>query len=83
MQTIRTQAGQRRRVALADGSILYVNQNTAVSIDGLRRVSLATGEVYLEVSPRQPGAVQPTVQDPTFLVKTPAAKCPPWAPTLM
>jgi tetratricopeptide (TPR) repeat protein len=51
-ETVQTSALQRRRVTLSDGSVLYVNQNTRVRIDGQRRVSLLAGEVFLEVAPR-------------------------------
>ncbi len=51
--TIKTAAGQRRRVALDDGSILYVNQKSELRVDGPREVTLAAGEAFIEVSPRQ------------------------------
>src|SRR5438876_4749076 len=37
-QSAETKAGERRRVALPDGSVLYVNQNTTVKLDDSRRV---------------------------------------------
>src|SRR6266478_5703204 len=48
-EEIHTRAGQRRRVMLPDGSILFVNQNTTVTLDTARRLTLAAGEVLLDV----------------------------------
>jgi ferric-dicitrate binding protein FerR (iron transport regulator)/tetratricopeptide (TPR) repeat protein len=61
---IRTEAGHRRRVVLPDGSVLYLNQNTVVKLDGDRHLTLTSGEVYIEVAPRGDGA--------TFAVQTPS-----------
>ena len=63
-QSIQTKATERRRVVLADGSVLYMNQNTSVRVEGERRISLAGGEVFVEVSPRGAGGER-------FVVKTP------------
>jgi hypothetical protein len=63
---VKTGAGQRRRVALPDGSVAYLNQNTAVKLDAERRLKLSAGEVYLEVAPRAPGG-----EGATFTVQTP------------
>lgn len=52
-RAFRTEAGQRRRVALPDGSILYINQKTEVKLDANRRLTLRSGEVFVEVAPRQ------------------------------
>jgi hypothetical protein len=38
---VETQAGQRRRLMLPDGSVLYMNQSTKVHISGDRRLALA------------------------------------------
>ncbi len=62
--SIQTRAGERRRVALPDGSILYVNQNTTVSLDADRSLRLTSGEVFLEVAPRD------AKTGPAFVVKT-------------
>src|SRR5207247_2347084 len=51
-QSVRTEAGQRRRVALADGSFLFLNEKTQVTLTAERRVRLDAGSVYVEVSPR-------------------------------
>src|SRR5262249_9616419 len=64
--TVRTGAGERRRLALADGSVLYFNQNTAARVLAERQVALEKGEVYVEVAPR-PQEGKPA----TFVVKTP------------
>lgn len=62
---IATGPGQRRRLQLPDGSVMYVNQNTRVRFDADRRVNLLQGEVFVEVAPRrQENAAVP------FLVKT-------------
>ncbi len=63
-ETIATQRGQRRRVALPDGSVLFINQNTTARLVADRHVRVESGEVFVEVSPR--GG-----QRETFLVETP------------
>jgi tetratricopeptide (TPR) repeat protein len=62
-QSLRTAAGERRRVGLPDGSIVYLNQKTEVKLDAERRLTLAAGEVFVEVAPR-PASER-------FVVKTP------------
>src|SRR5262245_54236951 len=47
-----TQAGERRRFALPDGSVVFLNENTSVQIGADRRLTLETGEVYVEVAPK-------------------------------
>ncbi len=64
-QTVQTGPGQRRRAAMPDGSTLYVNQNTKLTVEAKRRVNLLAGEVYVEVSPRPAGAA-----DAVFVVAT-------------
>src|SRR5262249_21634122 len=49
-ERLSTKAGERRRVTLADDSILFLNQNTEVSQTAARRLVLTKGEVYLEVA---------------------------------
>jgi ferric-dicitrate binding protein FerR (iron transport regulator)/tetratricopeptide (TPR) repeat protein len=51
--TLQTASGERRRVGLADGSILFMDQNTRVHVDAEREITVQAGEVYLQVSPRQ------------------------------
>ncbi len=43
---------RRRRIALPDGSVVYVNERTRLKVEGLRRLRLSAGEVYVEVAPR-------------------------------
>lgn len=50
-ETIKTGAQERRRVTLLDGSVLYVNEQTSVTIADARRVQLTRGEVFVEVMP--------------------------------
>jgi ferric-dicitrate binding protein FerR (iron transport regulator) len=59
-----TEPGQRRRVMLADGSVLYLNAGTRARYSAERTVELTQGEVYVEVSPRAAGS------GATFVVKT-------------
>jgi tetratricopeptide (TPR) repeat protein len=64
--TLTTGSGERRRVGLADGSVLYLNAGTLVIYEAERQVKLLKGEVYVEVSPRPAGSV-----GATFVVKGP------------
>ena len=62
----------RRRLALPDGSVLYLNANTAVTLDRPRHLTLHRGEVFVEVSPQ----MEDTTEDATdtrakFVVATP------------
>ena len=75
-QSLETTGGQRRRVGLPDGSVLYLNGDTAVVLDRPRHVTVRRGEVYVEVSP----AAEVTKTDagndaqdtgPKFVVATP------------
>src|SRR5262249_57565439 len=61
---VHTQPGERQRYLLpGGGSILYVNQNTAVRLDAARHLRLTSGEVFVEDSPDDAGAeIQLTVQ---------------------
>jgi ferric-dicitrate binding protein FerR (iron transport regulator) len=65
-KAIHTQAGERRRLALPDGSILYANGGTQAQLDADRHLILSAGEVFLEVAPRTPKA-----KGATFVVQTP------------
>jgi hypothetical protein len=47
---VRTKAGERRRVVLPDGAVLYVNANTIAKLQGPRSLALDAGEVYVEVA---------------------------------
>jgi hypothetical protein len=64
--TLHTGTGECRRVGLADGSVLYLNQDTTVRVAAERQVTLTEGEVFVEVTPRER-----TAGDATFVVKTP------------
>jgi ferric-dicitrate binding protein FerR (iron transport regulator)/tetratricopeptide (TPR) repeat protein len=46
--SVTTKPGERRRVALPDGSVLYVNQGTQVTLDKDRHLTLSAGEVFVE-----------------------------------
>ncbi|MDA1013149.1 MAG: VIT domain-containing protein [Planctomycetota bacterium] len=48
---IETGDRERRRVTLPDGSVLYVNVNTQVSVTAARRVRVHVGDVFVEVVP--------------------------------
>jgi hypothetical protein len=61
---IRTQAGQRRRLLLPGGVVLYVNQNTTVKVDSPRQATLASGEVFID-------AVGSDRNGADFILKTP------------
>jgi ferric-dicitrate binding protein FerR (iron transport regulator)/tetratricopeptide (TPR) repeat protein len=76
-----THAGERRRVALSDGSVLSVNQNTTLHYDSPRHLTLKAGEIFVEVAPRLAAGAAAlfTVETPhravrsvdtTFLVRT-------------
>jgi ferric-dicitrate binding protein FerR (iron transport regulator)/tetratricopeptide (TPR) repeat protein len=71
-ETARTSA-ERRRLALPDGSVLYLNQNTVVTLEADRRVLLTQGEVFVEVAPRPSGEVGRPAPSAgaTFVVKAP------------
>jgi ferric-dicitrate binding protein FerR (iron transport regulator)/tetratricopeptide (TPR) repeat protein len=46
-----TQAGEKRRVMLADGSVLFMNQNASVKLKAERCLQLECGQVYIEAAP--------------------------------
>ncbi len=50
-QPVRTEAGQRRRIALADGSVIYMKEGTALTPLSRRHVKLDRGSVFVEVAP--------------------------------
>jgi predicted Zn-dependent protease len=47
-QSIETTAGQRRRLGLPGGGVLFVNENTALKLDDAGQLSLSRGVVYVE-----------------------------------
>ncbi len=65
-ESVRTRAGERQRRRLPDGSVLYVDQNTAVRLDADRHATMDHGTVFLEVAPQAPEA-----GGTTFVVRTP------------
>lgn len=67
-ESLTTRAGEKRRVVLEDGSILYVNGGSEVKHMTARHIELTRGEVYVEVSPRESGS------GATFTVDTPNRK---------
>lgn len=50
----RTGAHEKRRLELADGSIIALNENTRVTLRDEQLLRLDEGEVFVEVSPRRP-----------------------------
>jgi ferric-dicitrate binding protein FerR (iron transport regulator)/tetratricopeptide (TPR) repeat protein len=63
-KTIATKAGERRRATLPDGSVVYVNQGTTVTLDRERHLALSAGEVFVEVTPVREGVGPFVVQTP-------------------
>lgn len=61
---ITTKAGEKRRLVLPDGSILYVNQLTNAKLVADRHLKLSTGEVFVE-------AIPASMAKTKFLVETP------------
>jgi ferric-dicitrate binding protein FerR (iron transport regulator) len=51
-KSVTTEAGQRRRLALPDGSLVYLNEKTTVCLEVRRRLTLEKGEVFVEVAPK-------------------------------
>jgi ferric-dicitrate binding protein FerR (iron transport regulator) len=49
---IRTGAGERRRLALADGATIYVNERSVARLENDKLLSLTAGEVYVEAANR-------------------------------
>lgn len=64
--TLATAAREWRRVSLPDGSELFLDQNTSLSVLENRRISVARGNVFIDVAPM--GAAD---DQPTFAVSTP------------
>lgn len=63
-ESVATRAGEKRRLVLPDGSLLYLNQNTTVELPKDRHVKLVQGEVFVEVVPAG-------LEADRFLVETP------------
>jgi hypothetical protein len=66
-ESLRTDPGVRKRVVLPDGSVLYLNQKTEIKLDAERRITLSSGEVFVEVAPRSADEGDPA----RFVVRTP------------
>ncbi|HMF12649.1 MAG TPA: VIT domain-containing protein, partial [Gemmataceae bacterium] len=64
-EEVRTEAGQRRRVVLPDGSVVYINNDTTFKLNAPRRLALAAGEVFVEVAPGEPFVVTTPKRDVT------------------
>jgi len=65
---VHTELGERRRLVLGDGAVVYVNQNTTMNVTDPRRLTVYAGEVYVEVPPLATAA-GPTGE--TFVIRTP------------
>jgi tetratricopeptide (TPR) repeat protein len=50
---VRTGAGERRRLALPDGAVLYVNENTVAKLDSQKALTMSAGEIYLETAAKE------------------------------
>jgi ferric-dicitrate binding protein FerR (iron transport regulator)/tetratricopeptide (TPR) repeat protein len=70
-QSLRTGPAERRRVELPDGSVLYVNRSTSLTLAGIRHVTLHGGEVFVEVAPRHGQKDEAAPAGPRFVVRTP------------
>jgi ferric-dicitrate binding protein FerR (iron transport regulator) len=64
--TLQTGPGERRRVALAEGTVVYANQKTRLRLDGDRRLVLDAGEIFVE----EPASTAPT----PLVVQTPQSE---------
>lgn len=64
---VRTKAGERQRVKLPDGSVLYANESTLARLTEDRQIDLLSGEVFLEVAAQREQAF--TVRAPGRQVK--------------
>ena len=63
-ESIKTDAGEKRRVTLPDGSFLYLNQNTVVELAKDRHIKLTKGEVFVEAVPAKSEAERFVVETP-------------------
>lgn len=69
-QLIRTLHGERRRMTLPDGSLLYLNENSVLKVQADRHLILASGKLYVEVA-TSPQATDKSANKPTdFIVDT-------------
>jgi tetratricopeptide (TPR) repeat protein len=63
-EEVRTDIGQRRRLLLADGSVVYVNGRAEVKVTGERRLRLSKGDIFVDVAPGGKDAAAFTVTTP-------------------
>src|SRR5262245_41181744 len=49
--SLKTADKERRRVALPDGSLVFLNASTSIRVEANRQLSLEAGEIFVEVSP--------------------------------
>src|SRR5438105_2043659 len=56
-EEVKTEAGQKLRVALADG-VLFVNERTSLKLDEARRLTLQSGEIFVETTGAAPLVVK-------------------------
>jgi len=54
-EALKTAPGDRRRVLLADGTVLYVNENSEVRHPLPQKLELVRGEIFVEVCPKESG----------------------------
>ncbi len=62
-EELATGRGQRRRLTLEDGSVVYLNRETTVKLDGPRHVTLRRGEIFVEVAPQAADQLAPQAAD--------------------
>jgi hypothetical protein len=67
--TVQTAAGERKRVRLPDGSLLYLNERCRVSVGDTGRIDLLSGEIFVE-APARPEAEALTVKAPRREVRS-------------
>src|SRR5947209_7591681 len=70
-ERIRTGPGQRRRLALPGGAVLYVDQQSEVQLEAPDRLLQRAGAIFVEVGPGRTSAVE--VVTPARVVKPSAA----------
>ena len=65
---------QKKRVPLNDGSVLFVNVDSNVQINGTREIQLEKGEIFVEVAPRSEEDANLHPDGATFTVKAPGGE---------
>src|SRR5205823_3497893 len=69
-EEVRTGTNQRRRISLPDGSVLFVNQQTSLTLAGDRRIKLASGEVLVIAAPGKDNFVVETEKREVSALRT-------------